>query len=440
MGERGAALLALAAVVAAYVTAFAATFQYDDAHAVLADPAARSWAAWAASLPAIRAATKLSYVASHALSPQPWSYVLGSVLLHAASAVVLLALARRWLRDFGLDARRAGIGALIAALVFALHPAQTEAVTYVSGRSVALAGFFSLASLLAWELRREGGGRWTLAASLVAFALAIAARETAVALPFALLLVEAARGASWRDALRRAGAHLAVLAVALAAIALSPTYARLLRESLATRVPLENLRAQVDGVAYLVTHPLLTLRVNFDPDVAAAWPPDAGWGLAAIGLALAIALGFATLRRLPWLGFGVLWFFVHLAPTNGPIARYDLANDRQLYLALAGPALIAGFALARLASARARAVAAGALCVALVTATLVRNTDYQSERDLWEATVRASPHKSRPWNNLGWALQQAGDRDGARAAYARALELDPANFRARANLDALGGR
>lgn len=433
-------MLVLAAVAGAYATAFGATFQYDDAHAVLADPAARSWAAWTASLPAIRAATKLSYVASHALSPQPRSFVLGGVALHAASALVLLALARRWLRDFGLDAGRAGTGALIAALIFALHPAQSEAVTYVSGRSVALAGFFSLAALLAWEFRREGGGRWTLAASLVAFALAVAARETAAVLPFALLLVEAARGASWRDALRRAGPHLAVLAAAMTAIALSPTYSRLLRESLATRAPLENLRAQVDGVAYLVTHPLLTLRVNFDPDVVVAWPPDAGWWLAAIGLVFAIALGLATLRRLPWLGFGLLWFFVHLAPTNGAIARYDLANDRQLYLALAGPALIAGVALARLASQRARAVAAGALCVALGTSTLVRNTDYRSELALWEATVRASPHKSRPWNNLGWALQQAGDRHGARAAYARALELDPANFRARANLDALGGR
>jgi tetratricopeptide (TPR) repeat protein len=437
VGERAATALTLAAVVAAYATAFGATFHFDDAHAVLADPAARSWAGWMASLPAIRAATKLSYAASHAISPQPWSYVLVGVALHAASALVLLALARRWLRDFGLDARRAGFAALVAALTFALHPAQTEAVTYVAGRSVALAGFLSLAALLAWERRRDGGGPWPLGASLVTFALAIAARETAVTLPFALVLLEAARGAPWREALRRAGAHFAVLAAAIAAIALSPTYARLLRESLATRSPLENLRAQVEGVAYLVTHPLLTLRVNFDPEVANPASADVGWWLAALAIAAAIALGFATLRRAPWLGCGLLWFFLHLAPTNGLVARYDLVNDRQLYLALVGPALIVGVVLAQLAAPRGRAAAATALCAALGVATLVRNTDYASELALWQATVRASPDKSRPWNNLGWALQQTGDRDGARAAYVRALELDPANFRARANLDAL---
>jgi tetratricopeptide (TPR) repeat protein len=189
-----------------------------------------------------------------------------------------------------------------------------------------------------------------------------------------------------------------------------------------------------------VTHPLLTLRVNFDPDVAIPASADTGWWLAALAIAAAIALGFATLRRAPWLGCGLLWFFLHLAPTNGLVARYDLVNDRQLYLALAGPALIVGMALARFASPVVRIVLAGALCVALGTATLVRNTDYASEVALWQATVRASPHKSRPWNNLGWALQQEGDRAGARAAYARSLELDPANFRARANLDALGAR
>jgi tetratricopeptide (TPR) repeat protein len=246
-----------------------------------------------------------------------------------------------------------------------------------------------------------------------------------------------ARGAPWRAALSRSAPHFGVLAAAVLAMAASPVYRRLLAISLEQRSPLANLFAQVEAVAYHVTHPLLTLRVNFDPDVAVSAGADLRWWIAAASICAAIAFGATQLRRRPWLGFGVLWFFLHLLPTNGPLARYDLVNDRQLYLAIIGPALIAGVALARLRPPRAGTVAAAALAVLLGVATFVRNLDYASEIALWDATVRASPGKARAWNNLGYAWQHAGDAERARAAYERALAADPAYDKARANLNAL---
>jgi tetratricopeptide (TPR) repeat protein len=143
------------------------------------------------------------------------------------------------------------------------------------------------------------------------------------------------------------------------------------------------------------------------------------------------------LRRRPWLGFGILWFFLHLAPTNSLVARYDLASDRALYLALIGPALILGVSLGSWRQWRDATNAAIALVLLLGVATFVRNLDYASEVALWEATVRASPSKPRAWNNLGYARQQAGDLAGARTAYERALALGPDYARARINLDGL---
>ena len=276
-----------------------------------------------------------------------------------------------------------------------------------------------------------------IAASVALFALALAARETAWTLPFALVLLETARGAPLRSAWRRAVPHFGVLAVAVVAMAASPVYRRLLAASLDQRAPLASLFAQVEGVAYYVTHPLLSLRVNFDPDVAVPAAADLHWWIAAAAIAGTIGVGFMQLGRRPWLGFGLLWFLLQLVPTNGLIARYDLVNDRELYLALVGPALIAGVVLARLRPPIAGTLAAAALVVLLGVATLVRNLDYASEIALWEATVRASPAKARPWNNLGYAWQQAGDRDRARAAYERALQVDPGYDKARANLNAL---
>jgi tetratricopeptide (TPR) repeat protein len=392
-------------------------------------------------MPGIRPLTKASFTFNWTLSPAPAGFVIFGVLCHMASVLAVLLLARHWLPVLAPVLRRSAFAALVAALVFALHPAQTEAVTYIGGRSVVLSGCLYLWALLAFERARSLPRPAPLVAfSAALFALAMGARETAWTLPFALVLLEVACGASVRTAVRRSALHFAVLVLALAAILASPVYRRLLAISLELRSPAANLFAEVEGIGYLVTHPLLTLRVNFDPDVALPIVADVHWWLAAAGIGGAIAFGFAQLRRRSWLGVGILWFFLHLLPTNGLVARYDLVNDRQLYLALVGPALLVAVALARLRPSFAGVVVAAVLVAFLGLATLVRNTDYASEFSLWEATVRASPRKARPWNNLGYAHQLAGDREQARAAYLRALALDPAYYKARLNLDTLDAR
>lgn len=80
-------------------------------------------------------------------------------------------------------------------------------------------------------------------------------------------------------------------------------------------------------------------------------------------------------------------------------------------------------------------IAIVAACLLAVTAS--RNRDYASEVALWEATARLSPGKARVWNNLGWAYEGAGRRDDARAAYDRAIALDPRDWKARSNRDLL---
>jgi protein O-mannosyl-transferase len=424
----------MAATVLAYLTAFPGAFQFDDWNVVVRNADVHGMAAWLASMPGIRPLTKATYALNWSLDPSPAGFVAFNVACHALCAVLVLALARRWLTDFAPGAR-VDMAALAAALAFALHPAQTEAVTYIAGRSVSLAALFYLGSLYAWERGRTGRrSRWCLS-SVGLFVAAMAARETAWTLPFAVALVEIARGARPVEAARRARWYFAALTVVLVVIAASPTYRRLLETSFAIRGPLENLAAQLQGVAYLVTHPLLTLRLNVDPDLTAASGNASSLVHAAALLAL-IAIGCGQLRARPWIGFGVLWFFLHLAPTNGLVARLDLANDRQLYLALLGPALVAGVALGRLRPAATGAIVT-ALGLGLCLATLARNTDYRSEVALWEATARVSPGKARVWNNLGYAYLQSGEREPARAAFERAVALDPAHYKAMQNLQDL---
>jgi Flp pilus assembly protein TadD len=99
--------------------------------------------------------------------------------------------------------------------------------------------------------------------------------------------------------------------------------------------------------------------------------------------------------------------------------------------------LALGVGIAALPSRALAVTAAVALASILGFATFVRVGDYSSESRLWSATVRASPENARAWNNLGYALAAEGDVTGARAAYEKALAIEPSSPRARGNLDAL---
>jgi len=214
-----------------------------------------------------------------------------------------------------------------------------------------------------------------------------------------------------------------------------PAFWRLLGNSLDTRSLGDNLLTQIDGIWYLVTQSLTARVQNVDPDlpVRTAWTTM----LAIKGAVLSavVLAGFAQMQSRPWLGFGIVWFFVMLLPTNTILPRIDIANDRQLYLAMIGPAIIIVVVAERWFPARRSMAAMMAACVVLGVVTAGRNQDYASEASLWRATARHSPAKGRVWNNLGYALEREGMLDEARTAYRRAIDLDPADFRAQMNLD-----
>ena len=437
MRVAGAVGLVLA-VATAYAGAMSASFQFDDFAVIVDNPDVHGLSAWWQSMPGIRPLLKLSYALNWSLSNHAGGFHLFNVAVHAINALLVWALARHWLRT--LAPKRAGndMAAWSMALLFALHPAATEAVTYVSGRSVSLMALPYLAAMLlhAETEARKLGGAWRLTSPL-AFALALGVRETAVTLPLALLLFAWFRGDTLGRALPALKWHGLVLAVVAVAAAVLPGYQRFFSYSLGTRGVGEQVLGQMVAHAHLFKHSLIGLRTNIDPDlhVPSAWGIDTT--LTLVCLAGALGLAFASRRRWPWLGFGIAWYLLHLAPSNSLMPRFDLANDRHLYLALPGAALILVIALMR---ARSPALSTGLLlgiALLLGRASHERTSDYRNEVALWQATVRSSPDKPRAWANLGWARQLAGDMAGARAAYECALSRDPEHQQSLINISVL---
>jgi len=434
-----------AAVAAAYSNALHASFQFDDWHVIVDDPAANSLAGWWASMPAIRPLLKLTYALNASLGSGVAAFHATNIAIHAANSLLAFAiLARLALRE-GVERRRALAVALIGALLFALHPVQTEAVTYISGRSTSLSALFSLASLLAWI---EGGSRSRGARllSVFLFALALMVKETAAVIPLAILLWEdgdrahepgsdrsAARGGfPWRIP----WGHLSVLAGAGAVAAFSPTYRFLLSASLQARNLGDQIPTQVNAIFYLMGQLLWPGRLNADPALPALTSWSAGLVLKACLLLALLVLGLNSRHRRPFLSFGILWFFLCLAPTNSVLPRLDVANDRQLYLALLGCAWLVAWGAGTLLPAR-RSVAL-ALAIGLVgclgIATYGRNRGYSDESAYWQDVTRKSPHNPRAFNNLGYAYALSGRRADAEAAFRRALAMNPSDVRAAVNL------
>ena len=442
-GRRVAAVVLVLATIV-YAPGLAGPFQFDDWWAIAGDERVQSLAAWWQALPGIRPLLKLSYTLNLSLSSAPWSLRLSNLAAHATNALLLWWLMRQWLprlvpdRAAMPDTTKTRALAIAIALLFLLHPAATEAVTYLSGRSVSLmATFYLLALCLLTRAQSDPGAkRWPWLAAL-AFAAALAVRETAVTLPLAWLLLARGSGLGWRETWTPLRLVLAVLLLAVIAALLTPGYHSFFGWSLQTRGPGAQLLGQIDAHAYLLTHPLPGIALNIDPDVRV--PPafetrHALWLLLAGG---ATAIAWRQRRSRPWLLFALAWYALHLAPSNSLMPRFDLANDRHLYLALPGPLLVFTLGLQTL---RSRPLGLGLLLLVMLAAglqTMRRNLDYRSELALWQATVAASPGKARPWTNLGYARQLQGDLDGAAAAYRCALARDPAHRQAAWNLAAI---
>ena len=409
------ALLLAGIAVLAYLPSLAGPFHFDDYNVIVQYPTVHSWSSLLERAGGgVRAVLKASYTLNWTLDAGPLGFHAVNIALHALNAVLLFFIGRRLLPD--------DKPALIAALLFALHPMQTEAVTYISGRSSSLMAAFYLGSMLVY-LR---GGHW--APSALLFVLALATRETAVTLPAALLLIELCRGTPWATVARRQWSHWSLLVAGAAVVLMNQRYFDLLAYGFGERGLGDNLLTQVGGISYLVWHLVSLQHLNIDPALPALteWTP--GLAFQAVLLCALVGLGLASVRQRPWLAFGILWFFLQLAPTNSIVPRLDVANDRQVYLACWG----LFFALAAQIDWPRTAVIG--LCALFAAASLARQLDYRDEITLWEAAVRSSPWNSRAHNNLGYAYYVAGRKAEAKRSFQTALLLDPAARKARLNL------
>lgn len=392
--------------------------------------------------------TMFSLMADAALSGQPddtlspMIFHLTNVLLHGVTAVMVFLCLRTIVGGFW--------GPFAAALLFVVHPAQVETVSWISQRKSLLATPLALGCLMGYFHWARRGSRAALAVSFVLYLLANLAKPTVVLLPLVLPLLD--RWPLRRSpigALRRTWPFFAVMPLFAWVAVVSQASA-----GEGTGVGLADLTTfdRVSRWAALLCYNLMLYAGNLLYPVhlspMRAMPSDLSFSNPVILCALVVtaailAVWMASFRRAPAYFTGFTGAIILLSPAMGPVRfMASCVADRFLYL----PMLFLFIPLAvlierragtagaqsdsdRAATIRRNRLALIAVAVPLLAVLAVLNRAQQrvwyDSRNLWAHVADAVPYYVQAHSNLAMFALEDGDIAAAIEHSDRALKIDP---------------
>ncbi|MFQ5458134.1 MAG: tetratricopeptide repeat protein, partial [Myxococcota bacterium] len=354
-----------------------------------------------------------------AAGASPWAFHALNVLLHALCTVLVFI----FLRRVSLPVSAAALGAAI----FLAHPAQVEAVAWVSQAKTLLATAFGLGALLALlgfrERRAAGGGGAWYAAAVILFLGAVLSKAQAIAFPGIYLCVDRALGDRTR---RLPPGHWIPFALIAAAGAWAGILAQSSIEAVKPYGPLGPLGSVLGSagivLAYLRT---ILLPVNLSvlhagEPLARLWDPRLARDLLLFGALVIAAWRLRAGALRPWHALGA--FLAPLVPVLGWVPLNVAMADRYLYPAMIGVAWFAGGAAARRGGWGRRALWLLPVCLALLTTA--RMPVWRDGASLWDAEIRSHPDSLRAWTSRSGYRYRKGNLAGAEADLRQALALD----------------
>lgn len=376
-----------------------------------------------------RPVTFLSFMLDRALSESgsAFFYHLSNVIYHVITTLFVWLLARRL-----FNGRPNGeLGAIVASIVFGLHPIHTESVSWISGRTDVLAAMLMIPSILLPLYWRDRLSVWALFAGAGLFFLALLAKEVAIA---ALLLVPAAMLLTRRAPERRKSRALVWIGLGLAYLAATWLYfeLRTTAGSIEFGASSLTLGAQLESLVRSAAYYVLKILIPWPQTniVGATMVPGLLWSSAIVAVVFGL-LAVAVRRSFRGDGvllFCLLWFGVTLAPAlfvaTRPLAAASVA-ERYLYVPSVGFALLLGLLFSHFMATKWQKLAIGTLAglaLVLASSTIARGFVWQTSFNLWSDAVKKSPELSVPWENLGTVYSENGDQTTAVKLLLRALE------------------
>lgn len=388
-----------------------------------------------------------SYAIDYALfGLNPAGFRTSNILYHFLNGALLFAIFRALLRQ--------SRPALLAAVLFIVHPVQTESVAYISGRRDVLFTLFYLTGIYGFIRYRETGRVRHLCLAGASYLLGLLTKEMAITLPLLWLCYDfirslpltgaGSRSSTW-DALKEGTRTVfqrnkwLYLQIGIAFVLLVYYHVHLFRVSLKQEMWGGGVWPTLLTSATIFAHylKLMVFPMNLSADYSFnAFPISYSIAEARVIVAcLILGVAWWGIYRLlafdRWAAFGGLWFFLTLLPVSQLIPHHEIVAEHYLYLPSAGfllaAALLAERLLRRSAHPRVIAVAFGLVVLLLGLRTVARNRDWKDDLTLWAKTTQTSPDSARAHIALAGAHLRRGHHDQARQELLDALRIQPSS-------------
>ncbi|MBW1637323.1 MAG: tetratricopeptide repeat protein [Deltaproteobacteria bacterium] len=377
----------------------------------------------------------LSFAINYSLhGPDPKWFHFTNIVIHifAGFAVFLFISALNSISLFHQQSGkiRAKIFPITVALLFVLHPLQTQAVTYIVQRLTSLTAFFYISSLPCFLYARLTEERWKqlslFAACFLFGSLAFFTKQNSFTLPFCILLLDLLFFPKpFRQMIYLFLALLAILSAFWICMAF---FFQMDPFSITSLSSLTRETVLLSRIEYFLTQTRVLwiyiglffwpAKLHFDPDIAISYTFFSSDVLISLFLHLLI-IGTAVrfVRRQPLVSFGILFFYLGHSIESGFIPIRDVYFEHRTYLPNLGLCIISGSVLTRwlpqkIGKKQAYLITCILLCI-LAMMTWKRNSIWDRPDELWRDSALHAPHKARPWNELAKHLLQQGDNSGA---------------------------
>ncbi|MBI1813133.1 tetratricopeptide repeat protein [Candidatus Peregrinibacteria bacterium] len=357
----------------------------------------------------------------------PFLYHAHNLALHIANALLVFWLALLLVRRKDL--------AILCALLFLVHPLNTEAVAWAAARKDLQSAFFFLFALATYIVFLRSEKRLWHWLSIATFLLALLSKVTVILLPFLLLALDEFEGRPWRWKLVWEKALYFLLSLLFGIIAYGGKTAAIGNATILDYILLGGKSVLFTLEKFLLPMHLSVLYPYTAPITLAS--PHLLFSLFVMIALLVIVIVSRRWTRAMFLCACI--FFLTIAPTFGNVNRGDgfldfyFAFDRYAYLPMIGLLLLIAFAAKFLLEQRNEwrmfplSLTIPTMIITTIFGVLAfrQSLVWAKTETLFRNALALYPNSHLAHNNVGNYLRDEGNADGALAEYKASIAIRP---------------